>query len=99
MAVSDWLRPALFSSLLVAAGPMTQAFAQHVVTDEEAGKLTLEALTAAPVYHPAVHPLYRTYYRPAMATRTLHRRGEARVRTVAYRTRSHAAPRSRHHHR
>ena len=43
---------------------MTPALAQHVVTDYEAGKLTLDALTATPV--PVVHhivyrmPRYQT---------------------------------------
>ncbi len=39
------------------------ARAQHVVTDSEAGKLTLDALTATP----------RPLYRPIMAMRRVHR--------------------------
>ncbi len=40
------------------------AYAQHVVTEDEAAKLTLEALTAAPP-RPVYRPIYRAYYRPA----------------------------------
>ncbi len=36
------------------------ARAQHVVTEDEAGKLTLEALTAAP--RPVYRPIYRSAY-------------------------------------
>ena len=50
---------AAFATTLVAAAlgwGATPALAQHVVTDYEAGKLTLDALTATPVVH---HILYR----------------------------------------
>ncbi len=58
------LRPAvarsLFACLLtLAAGAAAPALAQHVVTDDEASKLTLDALTAAP--RVVVH---RAAYRP-----------------------------------
>jgi hypothetical protein len=78
------------------------AHAQHVVTEAEASKLTLEALTAAP--RPVYRPVYRAYYRPAMATRFEHARGHgwrhgferASYRAVSYRTTvSHHA--ARHH--
>ena len=63
------LRAALLTAALgvgvVFAADAPQAFAQHVVTDNEAGKLTLDALTAAP------RPVYRT----VMATRRAHRPG------------------------
>ena len=57
------------------------ARAQHVVTDIEAGKLTLDALTATP----------RPIYRPIVAFRRMHRGGyvarAAHVHFVAYRRR------------
>ena len=55
------------------------AQAQHVVTEQEAGKLTFEALTAPP---PPPRPVYRTYYRPAMSVRYVHGRA-VRTRVVA----------------
>ena len=58
------------------------AFAQHVVTDFEAGKLTLDALTATP----------RPIYRPIVAFRRIHHAGFSRV---AYHRR--ASTRSRWH--
>ena len=50
---------------LVAVAPLA-ARAQHVVTEEEAAKLTLEALTAAPP-RPVYRPIYRAVYHPAFA--------------------------------
>ena len=51
------------------------AFAQHVVTDMEAGKLTFDALTATP----------RPIYRPIVAFRHVHR--GAYISRVSYRHR------------
>ena len=51
-------------ALAVSFGVATTANAQHVVTEAEASKLTLEALTAAP---PPPRPIYRAYVRRAMA--------------------------------
>ena len=62
---STFLRCAL--ALGMAAAPLA-AKAQHVVTEAEASKLTLEALTAAP------RPIYRTYYRPISTVRYEHAR-------------------------
>ena len=68
--------------LLAAAAP--QARAQHLVTDNEAAKLTLDALTATP------RPVYRPIYRQIMATRRAHRPGyiahqmHARTENVAF---------------
>lgn len=63
---------ALGCALLIAA---PAAFAQHVVTDVEAGKLTFDALTATP----------RPVYRPVMALRRVHR--GSNFSRVAYRRR------------
>ncbi len=60
-------------TLLLGTAP---AFAQHVVTDVEAGKLTFDALTATP----------RPVYRPVMAVRRLHRSGG--ISRVVYRRRT-----------
>ena len=69
------------------------ARAQHVVTEAEASKLTLEALTAVPA---PPRPIYRAYYRPAMSVRYFRARGErARFVTAAW----HPAARPAPHHR
>ena len=76
----------LASVLPVSAVP---AFAQHVVTEDEAAKLTFEALTAPP--RPVYRPVIRASYRYAA-----HRHGShSRVSRVSY----HAAASHRHHHR
>lgn len=67
---------ALAATVLGAPG----ARAQHVVTEAEASKLTLEALTAVP---PPPRPIYRAYYRPAMNVRYVRARGGERARFVA----------------
>ena len=58
------IRAALATTLFAAVGlGVTPALAQHVVTDYEAGKLTLDALTATPVavHHVIYHmPRYET---------------------------------------
>ena len=59
-------------ALAISFGVGTAAHAQHVVTEAEASKLTLEALTAPP---PPPRPIYRAYVRRAMA-RTYVTRGE-----------------------
>ena len=58
--------------MLIASPP---AFAQHVVTDTEAGKLTFDALTATP----------RPIYRPIVAFRRSHH--GAYISRVSYRRR------------
>ena len=61
MALRAFAARRLFACFLVAAAGSAMAapaFAQHVVTDDEAGKLTLDALTATP--RPVVH---RVIYR------------------------------------
>ena len=62
MTIRSAVATSLLACLLTAAvgAPSTPAFAQHVVTDDEAGKLTLDALTAAPrviVHRAAYHPM------------------------------------------
>ena len=66
------------------------ARAQHVVTEAESGKLTLEALTAVP---PPPRPVYHAYYRPAWSART----GHARVREARYVAAAWHAKLKRHH--
>ena len=61
------LRALALALATVAAGLPLAAHAQHVVTEAEASKLTLEALTAAP--RPVYRPVTRAYYRPIFATR------------------------------
>ena len=51
---------ACFLTVAAGSGLTAPALAQHVVTDYEAGKLTLDALTATP--RPMVH---RVMYRPS----------------------------------
>ena len=60
MTIRSVVAKSLLSCFMVAAiGSATPAFAQHVVTDDEAGKLTLDALTAAPRVF-----VHRVAYRP-----------------------------------
>lgn len=42
-------------SAVVAVTHVKSAHAERVISDYEASKLTLESLTAVPVYHPVVH--------------------------------------------
>lgn len=58
-------RSLLAAFLTVSAVPVvaSSAFAQHVVTDDEAGKLTLDALTATPRLF-----VHRVVYRPTHAS-------------------------------
>ncbi|MCQ8276888.1 hypothetical protein NFI95_00290 [Acetobacteraceae bacterium KSS8] len=79
---------------VLAGGAATPALAQHVVTDDEASKLTLDALTATPapvvrhvVYHaPSRHSAH--YSRTAQA----HASSHAVVRNVAYKRLVHVSP-------
>lgn len=93
-----------FSRIGIAAAFMTvllgaqAARAQHVVTEAEASKLTLEALTATP---PPPRPVYRAYYRPAMSVRTVHGRAvRGRYIAAAYHPAGrHPAAHAWSHHR
>ena len=69
---------ALGCALLLGSAP---AFAQHVVTDVEAGKLTFDALTATP----------RPVYRPIMAVRRMHRSHGFSRAVYRRRTSSHSS--------
>ncbi len=72
--------------IAVLSGPcLRPAAAQHVVTDSEASKLTLDALTAAP--RPIYRPMYRPMYRQAMAMRRIRSAGgiSHAVHAAAYR--------------
>lgn len=81
---------------MLLGAPVAQA--QHVVTEGEAGKLTLEALTATP---PPPRPVYRAYYRPAMSVRYVHGRAvHARyAEAVSYRPARHVAHAAHHRRR
>ncbi len=60
------------------------AKAQHVVTDYEARKLTLDALTAVP--RPVYRPVFRPVVRQAMAMRRIrHAGGVSRAMHASYR--------------
>jgi hypothetical protein len=79
---------------VLAGGVATPALAQHVVTDNEAGKLTLDALTAtpAPVFHRAVYrPTHYAYARVAYGRHAMVGYRQAAVRTVAWHPTAHAA--------
>ncbi len=79
MTIRSVVAKSLFSCFLVAAiGSAAPAFAQHVVTDYEAGKLTLDALTAAP--RVIVH---RAAYRPLRMSRSDGWSRHGRSRSVA----------------
>ena len=73
-----------FGSAIAGLSPIA-AHAQHVVTEDEAAKLTGVGLTAAPP-RPVYRPIYRAYYRPAMATHYARERGwHYAVTRVSYR--------------
>ncbi len=62
MTIRSVVARGLFACFLTAAAGTASipALAQHVVTDDEAGKLTLDALTATPrviVHHAAYRPV------------------------------------------
>ncbi len=90
----------LAAALIVSFGiGATPALAQHVVTDYEAGKLTLDALTATPV--PVVHHVvYRTSryeagrYRTVRAVQTASFRHSVRASTMSHLGSSHGRRRS-----
>ncbi len=87
-----------FSRIAIAAALMMlgthAAQAQHVVTEAESSKLTLEALTATP---PPPRPVYRASYRRAMSVRTVH--GRARYVAVAWHPASRHAAHASHRRR
>lgn len=70
--------------MTVAAGTVMapRASAQHVVTDDEAGKLTFDALTATPrpIVHRVIYRTTRSYWAEPIRQRSI--RG---VRAISYR--------------
>ncbi len=66
------LRIALLTALLGCAALPSQAYAQHLVTDSEAAKLTFDSLTAVPrpIYRPVV--AFRRVHRPGYVSRGMH---------------------------
>ena len=98
MTTTHMRRKAIVLTLAtVFAGAPLAARAQHVVTEDEASKLTLEALTAAP--RPVYRPVYRASYRPA-SWRFEHRSHgwQRAVYRASYRT-AETRHVSRHHRR
>lgn len=87
-------RGALACFLTVAAGSMLApaAHAQHVVTDFEAGKLTLDALTATPrpIFHRVVYRTLRPSWTASSRFHTMRA-----VHETAYRRSLHEATYSR----
>ncbi len=68
------------TALLGCAALPLQAHAQHVVTDAEAAKLTLDSLTATPrpIYRPVV--AFRRVHRPGYVSRASHAGSASRRR-------------------
>lgn len=89
------LKAGLVSAGLLFGVLPNEARAQHVVTEAEASKLTLEALTAEPVYHPS----YRAYTHQVMATRWVRRDSRARGAVVRASVERVQHARVRHHRR
>lgn len=91
---------AVLGIAILSAPGARPAAAQHIVTDREAGKLTLDALTAAP--RPVYRPIYRPIYRQVMAMRRIRSAGGVArsMHAAAYRHQSviHTGFR-RHRHR
>ena len=89
MTTTACLRRLAFTAALAVGIAPVAAHAQHVVTEAEASKLTLEALTAAPP-RPVYRPVYRVaYYRPLYGNRFEHGRShgwQRLVSRVSYRT-------------
>jgi hypothetical protein len=56
-------------SAVVAVVHANPAHAERIISDYEASKLTLESLTAVPVYHPVVHHAAAHHYAVATAGR------------------------------
>jgi hypothetical protein len=83
---------------LVVAGT-APAFAQHVVTDDEAGKLTLDALTATPrpVYRPVV--AYRSHAIAAHSRHGYAVHTVSAVRSASYHHKASAPAKRRSSHR
>ena len=73
------LRLSLAAAALLCASGVARA--QHVVTADEAAKLTLEALTAPP---PPSRPMYRAYFHRAMASRFVERREHRSAREPVF---------------
>ena len=95
------LRATIATTLLAAGLALgaTPALAQHVVTDYEAGKLTLDALTATPI--PVVHHIvYRPSryqagrYQTVRAVQTVSFRRGLRASTISHLGGSHRRRRS-----
>ena len=86
---------AVLAMAILSIPGVRQAAAQHVVTNSEASKLTLDSLTAAP------RPVYRPIYRQAMAMRRIRYAGgvERAVRATTYRHHSGIHTGFRRHHR
>ena len=86
----------VFAAALMMSG-MQAAHAQHVVTEAEASKLTLEALTATP---PPPRPVYRATYRPVMSVRYVRGRAvHARYVAAVWHPTSHRAAHATHRRR
>ncbi|QDH26007.1 hypothetical protein D5366_10855 [Neokomagataea tanensis] len=72
------------------------AIARPAITDYEASRLTLDALTAVPVYHrPVMRVIHHRHETHAVALAMNSHRPSAVVRSVSYRT--HAAAPAHHH--
>lgn len=73
------------------------AIARPAITDYEASRLTLGALTSVPVYHrPVMHIIRHRHDTHATALAMNAHRPSAMIRSVSYRT--HALPAAAHHH-
>ncbi|WP_147151133.1 hypothetical protein [Neoasaia chiangmaiensis] len=87
-------------TLVAGLGVSNQAHAQRVISDYEASKLTLDALTATPVYHRPVvhHVMYRpSHTRFAVTHGVAHGLSRrALIHNVVYHPK--AASVSKHHH-
>lgn len=84
----------LAAGITVAAGfAGKSAHAERVISDYEASKLTLEALTAAPVYRPVIrHHYVAAHVRPrSYAVASRHTTSRNMVHYVAFRTVRHPA--------
>ncbi|MFT8806087.1 MAG: hypothetical protein ABF876_13145 [Acetobacter aceti] len=58
-------------SAVVMVANVKSAHAERIISDYEASKLTLESLTAVPVYHPIVHHVSARHAAVASRSRTV----------------------------
>ncbi|MDI2111845.1 hypothetical protein [Commensalibacter nepenthis] len=94
----------LFGAVALVSLSPSPAKAQHIVTETEAGKLTLESLTAAPVVHhyKAKKVSYKTSgknHNKLVRNVSYKQKGNISVKNAVYNSSSHKKSSVKRHHR